>query len=160
MNAIKLARLERDNPAAQVFFAAYAMRRRNFRETAAQEVFGLAQRADIGVSPADIVAFFRGLEDAQCGKMLGDADNARFEWLVKSIQASRLALATEVEAALDAPSTTIAHALRLRANWTLTLDLPPDFTAEEAERLCYFVRALPLTNAPKPVETDNLPEQT
>ena len=148
MNAHKLALLARGDRAAQIFFAAYATRRRSLRATAQQEVMDLARRAGIGLSPADVTAFFRGLEDAQCGQMLGASPNARFEWLVRSTLAAKTALETAIEPdTLDAPSAqvpTTTHHLRLRADWTLCLELPADFTPAEAERLCHFVKSLPL----------------
>ncbi len=152
MNSQKLALLVRDDRAAQIFFAAYATRRRSLRETAQQEVMDLARRADIGLSPADVIAFFRALEGAQCGQMSGASPNARFDWLVKSTLAAKTALETAIEPdALDAPIAqlpTTTHNLRLRADWTLCLELPTDFTPAEAHRLCHFVSALPLSPPP------------
>ena len=156
MNAQKLAVLARDDRAAKIFFAAYSRRRRSFHETALQEVMDLARRAGIGISPADVTAFFRGLEDAQCGQMLEDAGGPRFEWLVKSTGASKLALQTTLDETALAQSEedggAVAHTLRLRADWTLTLELPADFTRAEAKRLCHFVRALPLEEQISPEE--------
>lgn len=148
MNAQKLALLARDDRAAQIFFAAYSRRRRSFHETELQEVMDLARRAGLGISPADVTAFFRGLEDAQCGQMLQGAGTPRFEWLVKSTAAAKLALKTTLEAVtlaqVEEDSRVVAHTLRLRADWTLSLELPTDFTRAEAKRLCHFVRSLPL----------------
>lgn len=153
MNAQKLAILARDNRAAQVFFAAYSTRRRALHETPLQEVMTLARHANIGLSPTDVTAFFHGLEDAQCGQILENALSTRFEWLVKSTQAAKLALKTPVEAASSADAgaapRAVVHTLQLRADWTVSLELPPDFTPEEAKRMCHFVRALPLS-PPRP----------
>lgn len=148
MNAQKLALLARDNRAAQVFFTAYSTRRRALHETPLQEVMTLARHANIGLAPADVTAFFLGLQAAQCGQMLENAGVTRFEWLVKSTQTARLALSTSINESADettgAAARAVVHTLNLRDDWTITLELPPDFTREEAKRLCHFVRALPI----------------
>ena len=154
MNSQKLALLARDNRAAQVFFTAYSTRRRALKETPLQEIINMAQRANVGLSPADVTAFFRGLEDAQCGQMLENAGRARFEWLVKSTLAAKIALQTPAPEAAETDSQLIIHTLRLRPDWSLSLALPPDFTLEEAARVCHFVRALPLAPAPNAPEPD------
>ncbi len=148
MNVQKLFELQAQNPAAQIYFATFAGRRRSFAQTTVQDVVDLARRQRHPLSPVDVVAFLEGLEDADCGQFVRDEEGERFLWLHKASIVARYALqkhealaASEPEAAA---SFLVTHTLRLRADVSLSLQLPPDFSPEEAERVCHFVLALPI----------------
>ncbi len=156
MNQQKLSQLNAENRAAQVFFAAFAERRRAFPQNSIQDVIDIGRRQNQTIAPAEVEAFFEALEAAECGQTVHDEAGTRFVWVFKATQVSRAALRVASEPrALSEPLAalpqtgansieTVAHALRLRADWTLNLQLPADFTPAEAERVAHFLRALPL----------------
>ena len=148
MNAQKLARLNADNGAAKLYFATFATRRRSFAQTTIQDVVDLARRQGRGLSPATVEAFFEGLQAAECGQIVRDAAGIHFDWLHKAMRVAQIALETPLETTAQTAQTQapapVKHELRLRDDWTLTLELPADFSADEAKRLCHFVKALPL----------------
>ncbi len=149
MNLQKLAQLNAENRAAQIYFFVFASRHRSPPRTTVQEVIDLARRERYQpISPGEVEAFFEALEAADCGQFVRDEGEKQFLWLLKVVTVSRAARENHPEFAASAAETpeieAVSHTLRLRADWILTLELPPDFTPAEAQRICHFVQALPL----------------
>jgi hypothetical protein len=146
MNLQKIQQLHDDNRAARLYFAVHATRRRSLSQTSVQDVVDLARRQGVLLAPSEVETFFQGLEEADCGHYLKDSDGWRFMWLLKSTQVARAAQQKHAPiAAVAETSTNVTHTLRLRPDWTLTLELPPDFSLDEAQRVGHFLLALPIS---------------
>lgn len=156
MNLQKLSQLNENNRAAQLYFATFAARRRSFSQTTVQDVVDLARRQNHALAPSEVEAFFDELEAADCGQFVRDEGGSRFLWLLKANQVARAArqkspeMVSSTTESVAAPR--VLHQWRGRADWTLTLELPPDFSVDEARRLCHFVLALPLEETLAPHE--------
>ncbi len=160
MNVSFLLNLAAENRAASVFFLIFARRRNNPTETSVQDLIDLARKQNVTLSPAEVEAFFAGLEKADCGRFLPGANAlaTRFVWIVKGVEAAKAALegqnlewealqalpALPTEAVAVPVVEMIAHTLRLRPDLMLSLLLPADLSAAEARRLGLFIAALPL----------------
>lgn len=108
-----------------------------------------------------VLDLFKELQELGVGALIVGrrGKQTRFKWAedVTMLDVARAALgepeeSRSVEAGLTASSSSgprhavpgfVAHQLVVRPGLTLRLDLPEDFSSDEAERLASFVRALP-----------------
>lgn len=147
---------------ARRLFDNLAARQKDWRVTPASHAAFLA-----GASHGQIVNLFRELHDLGAGKFkLGRrGSKTRIEWLygMRSLGAAAQGAAGQPEAidptqvedieaeapedeALEAEmgdGEWIAHSFQLRPDLRLSINLPVDLTAKEAERLAGFIRQVP-----------------
>lgn len=164
MNLQKLAQLNAENRAARLYFGYFAERNRAFPRTSIQDVIDVARRQDQTVSPSEVEAFFEGLRLANCGQFVAEEAGGRFVWLFRATQVARAARQTPFDAASQStlaavapqPGAPVTHLLRLRADWTLKVELLADFSADEARRIGHFVLSLPIE---EPQSAQNTPQR-
>jgi hypothetical protein len=147
-------------------FDYFSDRQRNSRETRPESLIAAIKR-ETGrrIDRPRIIAFFRLLENARCGKYIEGrlGHSSRFSWDAGLISVGRAARGDVkvVEGSADnemdeaeEPSTirpTLRpHRYYLRADLELTIELPTDLTSLEASRLADFVKTLPFSGAPRP----------
>jgi len=147
---------------ARRLFDNLAGRQRDWRVTPASHAAFLA-----GASHGQIVTLFRKLDELGAGefKIGRRGSKTRIEWLygMRSLGAAAMGAAGQPEAIdptqvedieAEAPDGEalevemgdgewIAHSFQLRPDLRLSINLPVDLTAKEAERLAGFIRQLP-----------------
>jgi hypothetical protein len=152
----RLRQLYASNPAARHVLDHFASRERNWRSTTVDRIHTnvLAEGAD--VSRADIIAVFRELEAAGCGSFKAGRKGwvSRFEWAVSFVSVGRAA-AGETEQIEQIPederteedgAALVRHQFRLRADASVSFDLPANLSSAEASRLADFIKTLPITS--------------
>jgi len=110
-----------------------------------------------GISRNQIVQVFRELENLGCGtfRVGRRGFQSRFDWKVPMVKVGRMAAAADnaVETKKraipnvgatdgDAPALE-EHSFKLRRNIAVSIELPIDITAGEAERLAGFIKLIP-----------------
>lgn len=130
----------------------------NRSETAVHRILRLLENDGFDFRKSEIIAAFRALEEADCGKYLRGHPNtskSRFAWSVRSKFIAGIAqgLKEEIEEELsgwnsdfdlieEAESDMLEHSYVLRKELTVTFELPPDLTSSEAYRLSQFIGSL------------------
>jgi hypothetical protein len=154
MNAPKLASAYSQNKAVKAICEHMAARERNQNETKLERVLRLLTLEGSDFKKTEVIAAFRQLEDAECGRYVEGRRgwSSRFVWEVKSLLVADAAKgkSSSIQDASSDPRSPdssdddlIEHVFVLRPDLPVTLDLPEDLTAAEAERLAAFVKALP-----------------
>ena len=154
MNDQRLASLQRKSPVSKLIFEHLAARQRNRKETTVDGLISALQRDGTEVSRNEVVAIFKELQDAECGKFLvgRKGHQSRFEWKVPLSKVGGIAPAfdaspgeEERKPLVETPASTLYHQYILRQDFTVKLSLPADLTDAEASRLADFIRTIPFT---------------
>lgn len=133
-----------------------AQRERNQTETKLARILGRLSNNGSEIRKHEVIAAFRKLEECGCGQYVEGRHGwpSRFVWAVGSLSACQIAQGAnatvealpeantddEIEAQVD----TITHALRLRDDFIVEIQLPSDFTQRESQRLASFIASLPM----------------
>jgi hypothetical protein len=129
-------------------------RDRNQAETKMRRIMRHLTNDGFDLRRSELIAAFRELEGAGCGKYIEGRHGwpSRFVWDVKSTSVAPAAKGTEhlepaaQEDALEVESEEtdlIEHSFALRPDLAITIELPADFSKNEAGRLAAFVQSLP-----------------
>lgn len=157
-----------NDDAAGVIFDDLAERNRNHRETSPESVMAILYQNDLSVDRADVIAFFRKLEAAGCGKYIEGrrGHRSRFQWYAKMIDVAVAAqggeptvseigpdddtfIDDEDEDSLEEgeeeeePEGTITHQFVLRPDFSIRINLPSDLKTGEAARISDWIKTLP-----------------
>ena len=151
MDAEGLKKLYENNNAVRTICDHMASRERNQRETKLKRILYLLSDEASPLKQPDAVIAFRELEKVGCGKFLVGrrGSRSRFVWEVDSLIVSQVAQGVVgAEEAADGgdeyETETLEHQFNLRSDFAIDLTLPIDLSSSEAERLCAFIRSLPL----------------
>lgn len=147
MNIEELTEAYRRNGAVKAICDEMASRDRNQNETKLHRILHLLGE---DIKKADVIAGFRALEDAGCGRYVEGRHGwpSRFVWEVKSLDVAGAAKGerspepSSGEAA-GADLDMIEHSFVLRPDLTVSFELPDDLTQRESARLAAFLQALP-----------------
>lgn len=148
----KLRSLYKENAAAKAFFAWIEERERSSRTTKARVA---ANRTEQPYS--EIVDLFRNFDELRLGSFMVGRRGAetRFEWDFDVKSLARIASGKAEDAEEISPDTedddvddedaeaTLEHTFNLRADLTVVVRLPENFTAREADRLAAWIKSLP-----------------
>ncbi|WP_127475145.1 hypothetical protein [Sulfurivermis fontis] len=142
---------------AKAFLDHMASRQRAQSETKVDRILRVLNDEGFEFSRGDIVDLFQKLEEIECGQFVVGRHGwpSRFVWNASSLTVSRMASGegpelTEIEENEEAEELPeeeeelLTHTFNLRPDLTITIDLPQDLTAKEAERLSLFVKSLPM----------------
>lgn len=155
MELEKLKSVYAENKVVRAICDLLAARERNQNETKLHVVVRRLTNNDPDLKKSEIIAAFRALEDAGCGRYVEGRRGwrSRFVWEVKSLDVSAAAKgeqALERDAspndAVDPPdedAELIEHSFALRPDLSVSIELPADLTKNEASRLAAFLQALP-----------------
>jgi len=147
--ASRVSGLYRDHDTARALFDWFHSRTNSARETKARVA---SQRTDRDYG--DIVELFKKLDEIGVGQYIvgRKGGETRFVWSfdVKSLALialgesdELLSIPSDAPQDDDDPEDELKHEFALRANMTITVRLPTDLTAREAERLAGWIRSLP-----------------
>jgi hypothetical protein len=128
-------------------------RSNNQNETGLDRIHSRLGQDGYDFKRSDVIAAFRLLEIAECGKYIEGrhGKKSRFLWLVESKLVAGAAQGTETKAALVAEdasndesikSEMIEHSYFLRPNLELSIELPANLSRNEAQRLSQFIDSL------------------
>lgn len=160
-----LARLYEERADFARVFDYLASRKRNSNELVVDRLVEEPTLEELGAKSSRrkaIIDFFRRLESIGAGKLIVGRGRrkTRFQWVrqVTMLEAAAAARAGKATAPGEAEtrsttervekSTLLLHQFALRPEFVVRLQLPPDFTGLEANRLSTFIQALPF-EAPK-----------
>lgn len=144
----RLRSLYRSDETASAFFDWFNSRGKGSRETKARVASDRTGR-----NYFEIVELFREFDNLGLGKFVVGRRGAetRFEWSYDVKSLARIATG-EADEAEDVPEDAreddegedmLEHSFNLRPELTVTLRLPENFTAREAERLSRWITSLP-----------------
>ncbi len=130
-----------------------ASRTKNQNETATHRILFHLEREGQEFRRADVIAAFRALEEADCGRYVEGRRGwpSRFVWAVRSLLVAGVVTEGNDPAEVESdeePDIEIAddemleHSYWLRPELSITVELPADLTALEANRLSQFVSSL------------------
>ncbi len=150
LEALKIAY---QNNVVQAICDHMAGRANNQNETSLHRITYYLEQNGQYFNRSDIIAAFRSLEDAECGKYVEGRHGwkSRFVWSVKSKLVSGAAQGTQTKAALIADDDShegvvqdemIEHTYVLRPDLTISIELPADLSRNEANRLSQFIDSL------------------
>jgi len=151
----RLLGLYANDAAARALLDHFANRERNQNTSTVRRVTANLTEGESPLSRGDIIRVFKELESIGCGifKAGRKGYESRFEWRVSSKSVGQVAAGETSEIEADVPPAgenadevadqLVDHTYRLRPSLQLTLALPPDLTAAEAERLARFIMTLP-----------------
>lgn len=172
INNAKLADLYAHNPAVRAILEHFAQRVNNSNMNLVKRIQVLLKGKGVVFSWREFIAAFRLLQEAGCGTFVKGSRgySSRFYWEVKSRQALSHALeasdeqddeedeeeedseeddedfeedgAVEDELLLDPDVISIRHSFVLRVDLKVFLQLPPNLTRNEANRLAQFTETL------------------
>ncbi len=150
-----LRELYNQNAVARAFLDHAAQRERDWSETSVDRALGILKELEAEATRADVVGLFQRLEYLGCGKFITGRRGkpSRIAWSVSIVSVGRAAVG-EQQVVAEIPETPAAeetgggeflsHSYHLRPGVLLTLELPADMTAHEAERLAGFIKTLPM----------------
>ena len=132
-------------------------RERNQKETKLHRIIRHLNEDGYSVKKPDVIAAFRELETADCGKYIEGRHRhkSRFAWSVKSTQLSHAikdeSSQPQIEEITDQDSSeeyeyeseTVEHTFVLRSEFVVNIELPEDLTKSESKRLSRFMLSLP-----------------
>ena len=155
MDRKKLIALRRGSPIARLVFEQLATRQKNSAETTVENLEGLLRRDGHQVSRNDVVAFFKALEDAECGDFIVGrrGQHSRFRWGDRMLDVASTAQSEDEEepdseepeaADNELPEMDTHHfILRRKPKLIVELEIPSDITDGEASRLSDWIKTLP-----------------
>jgi hypothetical protein len=153
MNIDKLRDSYINNNAVHAICDHMASRTKNQNETTTHRILLHIEGENHDFRRADVIAAFRALEDAECGRYVEGRRGwpSRFVWGVKSLLVAGAATGgedpaeVEIDEEPDIETTDdemLEHTFWLRPELSVVLELPADLTASEANRLSQFVSSL------------------
>lgn len=157
MNIQKLRELYNNQAVVAELCDEMALRERKQWETKLSRMLALLENKGSSAQKSEVIAAFRSLEECGCGQYVVGRHKkpSRFVWSVSSLDTCQAAQGksnsveplpeTDDDIETDAELDSVTHCLRLRSDFNLELQLPDDLTHIEAERLCSFISALPLS---------------
>ncbi len=158
----RLRKLYGSSPAAREILDHLASRGRSWRTTSVERILASVRESDEDLSRGEVIDVFKALEECGCGQFKAGRKGwpSRFEWAVQMVSAGRVAAGeteqvedlTAEDLAEEEPQAALRHTYRLRPDASVTLDLPRDLTASEAERLAQYIRTLPFEPVPPPAQ--------
>lgn len=163
INLKELRRLYSTDTCARALLDHISQRRYNSFESTVDRLEAVLKREGADCSRRDVVGALRSLEQLKCGTfVMGRRGQAsRFQWGVEMIGVGKAARGEETmveplkqEEARpedteekEGATRSIRHTFNLRPDYTVTVDLPSDFSQKEALRLAEFVKTLPFDEA-------------
>jgi hypothetical protein len=138
----------------QVILDDFASRTNNQRITKVDQL--LTRLRDSELQRSAVIGLFRKLEELSFGRFIEGRKGhpSRFVWSASSIEVGKAAKGelevVSAAVAVSEPSEekeeeeTITHQFNLRPGFVVSVKLPADFTAKEADRLGNFLKALPI----------------
>lgn len=151
MNIEKLKAAYGTNVAVKAICDELASRERNQKQTSLERMEHHLQGD--GLKRREIIAGFRLLEAAECGRYVEGRHGwrSRFEWGDKSLAVASAARGEQAPAQAteeEADDTDmIQHSYVLRPDLPVAIVLPDDLTATEAARLAGFLQTLPFSKS-------------
>jgi hypothetical protein len=134
----------------------FASRERNWGSTSVDRILtNLRNEGNEGenISRGDLIAVFRKLEEFGCGSFVAGRKGyqSRFEWRVQMVALGQAAAGeiehveevSEEDVGEEDTENLIKHTYRLRPDVTIGVELPTDFTRQEATRVARFIETLP-----------------
>jgi hypothetical protein len=138
------------NDTARIFFDYLAHRKQNRSETKVHRIIKVLDRIGFVVNRGDMIDVMKELEDSGCGRFVVGRLGwpSRFVWTVGMVAVGKAAAGEPVtiESLSEGPDVeeTLKHSFHLRADTTVSFELPVDLTQIEADRLAAFIKTLPL----------------
>lgn len=154
MDTQKLKDLYNTHNAARMILDHAARRHRNQAETKVDRILSILWSEGHDISRGQVIDAFKRLEELGAGQFVAGRRGwpSRFVWSVGMVSVGKAAAgeAQEIEQlaeeqAEDEPGgDLLAHTFHLRADLQVALELPPDLTRNEADRLAAFIKTLPI----------------
>ncbi len=156
----RLKSLYSSGKAGKFAFDYFAGRQNNSKQTSVDRLQTALKAEGHDVSRGDIIELFKSLEAASCGSFVvgRKGHQSRFEWAVSLVEVGQVATGEEVqvqdledsdiqlEPEQDSLSGgLIEHRFVLRPSFEARIQLPPDLSMTEANRLSDFLRTLPFS---------------
>ena len=148
-----LRELYNENDNAQAVLDHFASRERNLGTTSVDRILTNLRNEGKDLSRRDLISVFRELEKCGCGSFVAGRKGraSRFEWRVQMVAVGQAAAGetehvdevSEEEAGDEDTENLIKHTYRLRPDVTIAVELPTDFTPQEATRMARFIETLP-----------------
>lgn len=157
MNEEALKDLYEESGVAKAFLDHMASMQRRQSETKVDRILRILNSEGFDFSRGDIVSIFQELAEIECGRFVVGRHGrpSRFVWSINSLTVSRLASGEGAEVAEyedeeeddemdNEDDELLTHTFNLRPDRIITISLPVDLTAKEAERMSLFVKSLPM----------------
>lgn len=150
MNEDEMRNLYQRSEVAKAFLDHMAARKRNQSEIKVDRILVVLGNEGFEFSRGDVVSLFQKLGEIECGQFVVGRHGwpSRFVWNIGSLAASRLAsgevqeiddVTIGEEEQLEDIEELLSHPFNLRPDLEISINLPADLTAREAERLALFV---------------------
>jgi len=155
VDIVGLTELYANSGVAKTLLDYFSTRQKNSVETKTDRVLALLHQMGHRVGRAEVIAFFRALEQCGCGEYIEGRHGhpSRFHWKVEMVSVGRAAAgATPSVATIETPTddddyyeegAMLPHDFRLRPELIVRFELPADLSTAEASRIAEFVKALP-----------------
>ena len=153
VNVDALRGLYKSNVIARAFLDHAARRERDRAEITVERAQTILRDEGVEASRGDVVSLYQQLEELGCGKFIVGrwTKHSRFAWSVSVVSVGKAA-AGEQPSVAEVPETSVdseemeslSHSYHLRPETTVTIELPVDLSAHEAERLAAFIKTLPM----------------
>lgn len=152
-NIKKLRQLYANSTGAQAILDHFASRERSWSETTVDRIHNNVVGEGHEVSRGDVISCFKEFEQLGYGEFkIGRRGwPSRFVWSANLVTVGKTAAGeadiveeiNEADGANEEPMSTVKHTFMLRPDVPVSLELPSDFSASEAQRLGAFIGALP-----------------
>lgn len=153
MNIDRLRECYATNNAVRAICNHMAARTKNQNETTTHRIQHHLENENQEFRRADLIAAFRALEEADCGRYVEGRRGwpSRFVWEVKSLLVAEVATGVADPAAVEGDddlddeteeNDVLEHVFVLRPEMSISIELPSNLTASEANRLSQFVACL------------------
>jgi hypothetical protein len=155
----QLQALYAESEVTKAFFEILAKRTNDAKQTRVNRMAQLIELADVAVTTREIVRIMKRLEELGLGRYIPGRHSSpsRFEWSTSALAAAKAAIGQSSDLDLSLPpgpeasdedeseQDSLEHRFHLRPELQVVIELPVDFSPQEAERLAAFIRALPIT---------------
>lgn len=148
-----LRRLYQGGEEARAVLDHFASRERNWVTTTVDRIHANILNEGKELSRGDVIRVFQELERCGCGSFIVGRKGklSRFEWQVQMVSVGQAAAGeivpvekvTPEEEGQEGTGSFVKHTYRLRPDVSVALELPIDFTTQEASRMARFIETLP-----------------
>ncbi len=155
----QLQALYAESEVTKSFFEILARRTNDAKTTKVDRMSALLNKENVAATRQEILRIMKRLEELSLGRYIPGRHSSpsRFEWSTSALAAAKAAIGQSSDLDLSLPpgpeasdedeieQDSLEHRFHLRPELQVVIELPVDFSPQEAERLAAFIRTLPIT---------------